>query len=174
MLNYLLKFLVLLSLRLDYSPDFMLDLWFFRTAVVKSIISVVLCRNRVGETGCQSEAVEKICGGGGGVGASLKKKKLQINPWNRFRLRVADSWLLLFAIWQLSSNVWSDTASIRLIDFQQEMSSMLTMCATYKSPRPAVAAAASFLNPFPQKMGGMLTWGKLCINIHSSGACIVK
>lgn len=63
-----------------------------------------------------------------------KKKNLRINPRNRFRLKVADSKLFLFAIRQLSSNVWDDTASILFIDYQQETLSMLTMCATYKSP----------------------------------------
>lgn len=50
-----------------------------------------------------------------------------INPRNRFKLKVADAKLFLFAIRQLSSNVCDDTASILFIDCQQEMLSMLTM-----------------------------------------------
>lgn len=82
-----------------------------------------------------------------------KKKTWSINPRNRFRLKVADSKLFLFAIRQLSSNVWDDTASILFIDYQQETLSMLTMCATYKSPCCCCCCCCFFLtsSPLPKK-----------------------
>ena len=103
-------------------------------------------------------------GGGGGEGGfafyihftQKKKKNLRINPRNRFRLKVADSKLFLFAIRQLSSNVWDDTASILFIDYQQETLSMLTMCATYKSPCCCCCLFFFNLIPLPKK-GGVLT-----------------
>lgn len=114
-----------------------------------------------------------------------KKKNLRINPRNRFRLKVADSKLFLFAIRQLSSNVWDDTASILFIDYQQETFSMLTMCATYKSPCCCCCCCClRFLKfiPLPKKKrggGGVNSkmnrrGGKLCINIHSCRTCIVN
>lgn len=84
------------------------------------------------------------------------EKNLRINPQNRFRLKVADSKLFLFAIRQLSSNVWDDTASILCIDYQQETLSMLTMCATYKSPCCCLLFSTSSLSP--PKRGVELTW----------------
>lgn len=56
-----------------------------------------------------------------------------INLFYRCMLNATDSKLFLCAIRQLPSNVWDDTASILFIDYQQEVFSALTMCATYKS-----------------------------------------
>lgn len=114
--------------------------------MLKSVISFVSNKKQVCEASYKEKELRREKGrqrrwdGGGGLRFShpfhpkQKKKNLRINPRNRFRLKVADSKLFLFAIRQLSSNVWDDTASILFIDYQQETLSMLTMCATYKSP----------------------------------------
>lgn len=121
---------------------------FVRIAVLKSVISFVSNKKQVCVWSRSRGGAEKRGVGGGGWQwwgervcfshpfhpKKKKKKNLRINPRNRFRLKVADSKLFLFAIRQLSSNVWDDTASILFIDYQQETFSMLTMCATYKSP----------------------------------------
>lgn len=73
-----------------------------------------------------------------------------INPFHRFRLNAADSKLFLSAIRQLPSNVWDDTASILFIDYQQEVFSVLTMCATYKSSCYCLQKKE---DPSPQKKG---------------------
>lgn len=84
-----------------------------------------------------------------------KKNEMGINLFYRCMLNATDSKLFLCAIRQLPSNVWDDTASILFIDYQQEVFSALTMCATYKS------SCCSFKkkkkDPSPPEKGGMLT-----------------
>ena len=176
---------------------------FLRIAVLKSVISFVLNKKQVCVKPAAREGGKELRreeeGGGGGwqwwggrvcfshpfhpknkKKKKKKKKNLRINPRNRFRLKVADSKLFLFAIRQLSSNVWDDTASILFIDYQQETFSMLTMCATLKSPCCCCCCCCcfclSFLKfiPLPpkkkKKCGGVLTWkwtveGESCASI---------
>lgn len=130
-------------------------------------------------------------GGGGGIAFHItfnpipkrrKKRNWGWIPQNRLRLKVADSKLLLFAIRQLSSNVWDDTASILFIDYQQETLSILTMCATWKSPccrGCLLFFLTSSLSQKNKESGGGLTWKwtiqeKPRINIHSCRTRIVK
>lgn len=174
MMNYSFKISALLSLEFAQLPDshtiqgFLL---FCRgIAVLKSVISFVSNKKQVCGTSCKGKELrreEGVVVAVVGRRASLftvispqkKKKKLRINPRNRFRLKVADTKLFLFAIRQLSSNVWDDTASILFIDYQQETLSMLTMCATYKSPCCCCCCCCLFFltSSLSQKRGRMLT-----------------